>query len=507
MKLLLCAFLALGLAPAFGAESAQPAANDELPVPPPVPETPAQPAASPEELPADAAAETATLPPIAPGNDGRVSFYVIPVREQIGAPILYMVRKGVKEAIEAGAECVILDMHTPGGELGVTLEIMEVLGKFDGTTVTYVNSDAVSAGAFISAATDRIYLAPSGVIGAAAPVAGTGQDIDETMKQKVVSYLRARIRAISEDHPFRGDVVSAMIDENFELKIDDVVIKPKGELLSLTASEAMKTYGSPPRPLLGAGIATDLPELYGMLAGSAEHAVRKFQMTWSLDLALWLMRLSPLLLGLGGLLLMIEIYTPGFGWVGISGIILLLIVFFGHNVAGLSGHEPVLFFVLGVALVLVEILLFPGTLVFGALGGLVILGSLLWGMADIWPREVQGISPGMFLRPAYNLSLGVLIALALFLALARFLPKTTLWNRMVLAADIHGTATGEVATDLPTLEGTVGVVVSPLRPTGTIELEGQRYEARSEVGEIGVGTRVRVVRRADFVLIVEPMQG
>jgi membrane-bound serine protease (ClpP class) len=502
MKSLLRAFLALTLATtAFGAD--QPA-GPEAPTDTPAVtvQTPVPAAAEP----ATPAAEAPALPPITAGEDGKLTFYVLPIREQIGEPILFIVRNGVKEAIAAQADCVVLDMNTPGGELGVTLEIMEILAKFDGPTVTFVNEDAISAGAFISAATDRIYFAPDGVIGAAAPVSGGGEDIDVTMKQKVVSYLRARVRAISEEHPYRGDVVSAMMDDNFELKVDDKVIKPKGELLSLTATEAVKTYGTPPQPLLGAGIADDLPALYRALAGSGDFSVREFQMTWSLNLAVWLMNLSPLLLAIGGLMLAIEFKTPGFGWVGITGIALIVIVIFGHNVAGLSGHEAMLVFILGVALVFVEILLFPGMIIFGALGVLLMLGALLWGMADIWPAQTEGvdISWNTFLGPAYTLSLALLIGIGLFAIVVRFLPKTTAWNRLVLAAEIHGTATTPVDAAGDTTAA-IGVVVSPLHPTGTIDVGGRRLEARSELGEIAAGTRVRIVRRSDFVVIVEPV--
>ncbi len=499
MKFLLWAFLACGVTAAFGADSVEPA----------VPQEPLVPAKGPAVQPAadspTAHAEMTSLPHIAPGPDGKVKFYVIPIRDEIAPPVLYIVRSGVKDAIAAHADCVVLDMDTPGGRLDVTLEIMQILAKFEGTTVTYVNTDAVSAGSFISAATDRIYFAPSGVIGAAAPVSEGGQDIDKTMKQKVVSYLRARVRAISENHPYRGDVVSAMMDENFELKIDGEVIKPKGELLSLTAHEAMRGYGDPPQPLLGAGIEEDLPALYHVLAGPADFTVRKFEMSWSLDLALWLNRLSPLLLAVGGLLLFIEFKTPGFGVFGISGIALLALVFFGHNVAGLSGHEPLLFFLLGVALVFLELLVFPGVLILAGLGGLIILGSLLWGMADIWPGNVQDITPGTFVGPAFTLSLGFLIGIVFFLIVLRFLPKTSMWNRMVLSANIYGTASGAARDSGAQEGGGIGVVVSPLRPTGTIELGGRRYEARSELGEIGVGVQVRIVRRSDFVVIVEPV--
>ncbi len=186
---------------------------------------------------------------------------IIPVRAQIAEPELYILRRGLKEAIEQKVDTIVLDMETPGGALDVTFEMLKALEKFPGKTVTYINREAISAGALISAGTDEIYFAPGGVIGAAAPVLATGGEIDATMRGKIVSYLKARVRSISEGKGYRGQVISAMIDIDSEFKIGDEVIKQKGELLSLTAQEAVKTYGDPPQPLLGAGIAENLDAL------------------------------------------------------------------------------------------------------------------------------------------------------------------------------------------------------------------------------------------------------
>jgi membrane-bound serine protease (ClpP class) len=197
------------------------------------------------------------VPTIARVPAKHVTVFVIPIRAEINRPILYILRRGLKEA-DRNADAVVLDMDTPGGALDVTFDIMEALGKFHGETVTFVNKEAMSAGAFISATTGEIWFAPDAVIGAAAPVSAEGKDIDVTMKQKITSYLKARVRAISEGKGYRGEVISAMIDADYELKIGDKLVKAKGELLSLTASEANKTYGDPPQSLLGAGIARDI---------------------------------------------------------------------------------------------------------------------------------------------------------------------------------------------------------------------------------------------------------
>ena len=87
-----------------------------------------------------------------PGSaSARKRVVVIPVREQVDSPLLFIIRRGLKEAIQDKADVVILDMKTPGGALDVTFEIMEALGKFPGRTITFVNDQALSAGAFISA--------------------------------------------------------------------------------------------------------------------------------------------------------------------------------------------------------------------------------------------------------------------------------------------------------------------------------------------------------------------
>ena len=68
--------------------------------------------------------------------------------------------KRIKRRYPTKSPIVILDMDTPGGELGVTLEIMEEiienLEKFDGKIITYVNDEAISAGAYIAIATSEI---------------------------------------------------------------------------------------------------------------------------------------------------------------------------------------------------------------------------------------------------------------------------------------------------------------------------------------------------------------
>jgi membrane-bound serine protease (ClpP class) len=436
--------------------------------------------------------------------------YVIPVKDQINSPTLFILRRGLKEAIEQKADVVLLDMNTPGGALDVTFEIMEALEKFPGQKITFIDREAMSAGAFISAVTDEIYFVPNGVIGAAAPVMATGGEIDKSMKQKIVSYLRARMRASSEGKGYRGQVISAMIDEDYELKIGEKVLKPKGELLSLTATEAMEKYGEPPQALLGAGKASDIPALLTAKYGAGNYEVTNFRVTWSESLAKYLTALSPILMGVGLLALFVEFKTPGFGWPGTIGIVLLALVFLGNYVAGLSGHEPAMIFVIGAALVAAELIFFPGLVVVALTGVIFMLGALVWAGADYWPNEPMSVnfSGEMLMQPVVNLGLALAIAIGLFAAFLKYLPKTGLYQHLAVqgASQAPAQIAGEAAQSsaaLAGLTGRRGVAVTGLFPSGEVEVDGHRYQAKVDLGFVEANTVIVVTGRTDFGLTVE----
>ena len=429
---------------------------------------------------------------------------IIPVRDQIAPPELYILRRGLKAAIEQGADTVILDMNTPGGRIDITFEMVKAIQKFPGKVYTYINDEATSAGALIAAGTDEIFMAPSATIGSSAPVNSTGAEIDKTMKLKIVSFLRAKVRSISEGKGFRGEVISAMIDENYELKIGDEVIKPKGELLNLTASESVKEYGDPAQPLLAAGIEPSLDSLMDTLLGKGNYTATILEVTWSEKIAQYLTGIAPVLLAIGLVLIFIEFKTPGFGIFGMGGGIMLAIVFFGHSAAGLSGHEAALFFFIGFALVLIDVFFIPGFFVLVIPGALLMIGSLIWGMADIWPDQPIKWDSDFLFRPLLNLIIGLGGAILIFAFLFRFLPSGGLWGKMVLESAIAGESTlSSTARSAPSLIGAQGHAVTALYPSGQIEINGKRYDARLALGTLPPGTAVRVVSVGEFDLKVE----
>jgi membrane-bound serine protease (ClpP class) len=437
--------------------------------------------------------------------------YLVPIHDEISVPQLYILRRALKEAIENKAD-VVIDMDTLGGEMGVTLDMMDALAKFPGRSYTYVNDKAMSAGSFIADATNEIYLKPgSARIGAAAAVTSDGTDIDSTMKLKLNSFMDATVRGITAGKRYRADVQRAMMDADYELKIDGVVIKPKGTLLTLTGEEACKAYGKPPENLLGAGLAPDVDTLLASLYGPHGYVLQEFSLTWSEQLAKLINAIAPLLMGIGIFLLLLEFKTPGFGLPGIAGIVLLLTVLAGQYVAGLSGYEPAVLFALGIILILLELLFFHGTVVLGLTGVICFFGAFVWAMTDVWPQQqFGGVSMDALLQPLINTGIAILLAGVGFALALRFLPKTSFYGRLVNQAavprdSIAAAAGGAAATGATTLPkpGTRGRAVTDLRPLGEIDIAGGRFQAHSAHHNINRGATVVVVGRKDFALAVE----
>lgn len=447
-------------------------------------------------------------------NKSKTAF-VIPIKDQIGPPILDILRRGMKDAIGQNVDLVVLDMDTPGGELGVTLEIMQEildsLGSWDGKILTYVNKEAISAGAYIAIATQEIAFAPYSQIGAAEAVSGGGGEIDPSMKRKINSYLKAKIRNFAGSYKYRSQIMSAMMDANISLVIegealraaDGSLIKKSGELLTLTGEEAVKTYGDPPQPLLGVGVFESIEELLDQRWGTNQYQLIMMEVNWAEEIGLWLNGVAPLLLSIGLVLLFIEFKTPGFGIFGSLGIGSILIFFASKYVAGLAGQEELLLFLVGLCLVLVEVFLAPGLFLPAILGLLLMFGSLIWAMVDIWPGQEITWSLGLFREPLVELAKSVGLAFVIGYLTVKFIAKTPIGKSMVLEESV----VENVNDKHPASEivDSIALCATELYPSGKVKVNGELFDARSNSGRIEKGERVRVIKQTAFELVVEKL--
>lgn len=433
--------------------------------------------------------------------------YVIPIRENIMPPLVYVVRRGVKEAMEAKADAIILDMKTNGGRVDTTEEIIDILGRFPGLTVTYVNNRAFSAGAFIAVATQKIYMAPQSVIGAAAPVimspgGGVAENLPNTMEIKMTSGVRALIRAQAEKNGHNVDVVEAMIDKTKEFVMDGEVLNKEGNILTLTDRQAAKLYGDPPKPLLSLGTEESLETLLATL-GLEDAQVVHIQPTDAETLGFWINAISPILLIIGMLGLYIEFKTPGFGLPGIVGITAFALYFLGGYVAGLSGLGWAVVFVVGLILLLLELFLFPGTFVAGVAGVVLMLTALVMGMVDLYPGGPVLPTFGDLRLPLRDLALAILVSCVGAMVLAPFLPRTP-WVRRMVSQGASGEASlAALATRQSARVGLTGVAVSPLHPGGKARFGDDLLDVVTQGELIAAGRTVRIIGHTGPDAVVE----
>lgn len=433
--------------------------------------------------------------------------YVLPIREDIMPPLVYLVRRGVKEAMGAQADLLVLDMNTDGGRLDVTEQIIEILNRFKGQTLTYVNRKAFSAGAFIAVATQKIYMTPGSVIGAAAPIlmmpGGTGvEKPPDTMEIKMTSAVSALVRASAEKNGYNKEVVEAMIDKSKELKIDGEMLNEKGKILTLTNREAEKEYGKPPKPLLSSGTFSDLDTLLNKLGYAGAVQVR-ITPTGAERLASWINVISPLLLIIGMVGLYIEFKTPGFGLPGIIGIIAFAIYFLGGYVAGLAGLEWPALFVLGLVLLGLELFLFPGTALMGLAGLALMLVGIIMAMVDIYPGMPSIPTLPELRIPIQSLLIAMTGSALAGWILSRWLPKTALYGTLVSQSASGVSSVQQQRQRQDERLGHVGVAVSVLRPGGKAQFGEEILDVITQGELLEKGRRVRIIGHSAVEAIVE----
>jgi len=433
--------------------------------------------------------------------------YVIPIREDIMPPLVYLVRRGVKDAMQNNADVLIIDMDTNGGRVDVTEEIIEIINQFKGKTVTYVNKKAFSAGAFISFATQKIYMAPQSVIGAAAPImlspgGGGVEAMPDTVEAKMSSAISALVRANAQKNGHNVEVADAMVKKTKELKIDGKVLNEKGQILTLTDQEAKEEYGNPPTPLLSAGTIESFDSLLKELDLS-NAVVTKIAPTGVETLGTWINAISPLLLILGVIGFYIEFKTPGFGLPGIVGIIAFSIYFLGGYVAALSGAEWIAVFIVGVALVASELFVHPGTILPGLIGAILILISLVMAMVDMYPGAPRIPTMPQLRAPLQEVGVALLISIAIALLIMRYLPRTSLYGMLV-----SQTASG-VGSDIRQAQkqtsrvGQIGVAISSLRPGGKAQFGEEIIDVMTQGDLIAKGQKVKIIGHSGTEAIVE----
>src|SRR5690606_34745880 len=217
--------------------------------------------------------------------------YRVPVQGTIELGLAPFISRSIGEAEAAEARAIVLELSTNGGRIDAAQEIIQSVRETDLPVYAYVNRHALSAGAMIALAADRIYMRDGAILGAATPVDGTGEKASE----KVVSVMRSQMRTLAQERGLDPRIAEAMVDEDIE--IEGVV--EAGKLLTLTTDEAVSV-----------GYAQEVQDLNALLAevGLGSAAIATTEVNWAENVVRFLTHpmVAPLLLTLGFLGILFE---------------------------------------------------------------------------------------------------------------------------------------------------------------------------------------------------------
>lgn len=411
---------------------------------------------------------------------------VIPIDRTVELGLAALVRRGIEANPNAAA--IIFDINTLGGRVDAAIQIRDAILGATPRTVAYVNPRAISAGALIAFACDNILMSDGATMGAVTPVQSSGGQM-EAAGEKMVSYMRAEMRATAEANGRRGDIAEAMVDREVSIK---GVVKG-GKLLTLDTDQAIK---------LGVvdGEAANLDAVYQALTLKGPK-VERLEPNWGEETARWLTEptVSGLLLSVGMLGLMIAFYTRSVGPFTLAGLISLVLFFGGHAVVNLVGWEEALLFLTGVGLVVVEIFFVPGLGLPGVLGLVFVISALVLALIGT-PLDVS-FETGLLTEAMTRVMLSLLGAFLLGFGFIRLFPRTSLGQALVLHEAEGGFLSAPTALDLV---GQIGEALTDLRPAGKVTIAGRRYEATSEREFVPRGGTVRVIGKDGPALIVRP---
>lgn len=385
------------------------------------------------------------------------------------------IERGIKLAFEQKAQCVVLKLNTPGGLLKSTRIMVSAILDAPLPVVVYVapnGAHAGSAGVFITMAGHVAAMAPGSNIGAAHPVAGGGQQMDSIMSEKVTNDAAAFIRTIAQSR--NRDTAWA------EMAVRNSV--------SITAREALD------KNVIDV-IAADINELLEKIDGRAvqigeqevvlqtkEAATQTELMTWVEKLLNIIVdpNIAYILMTVGFLGIILELYSPGAIFPGVIGGISIILAFYAMHTLPINYA--------GLALIIFAIILFilevqtvsNGILSIGGVIAL-LLGSFML-LRNESPLEVVKISKAVII-PTVALTAGFFLMLV----------------GLGLRAQRRNQVTGAEA-----LPGSTGVAQESFEDAGMVLVLGELWKAETTGAPVVKDTRVRVTGRKGLTLLVEP---
>lgn len=379
-----------------------------------------------------------------------------------------------------GAQALVIQIDTPGGDIGSMKVMVEAELNSSVPIITYVSPTggyAASAGAFVALAAPIAAMAPTTRIGASSPVTSTGGDISSTLKSKLEHDLVALLTAIQNRYHRTGvDLTTKMVTdavsyddtiaENNHIvdlganNLSDLLSKVDGLSVTLASGQSVTLHTA------GVNVQTMQPSLFDSLYG------------WLLDPNVVFLLFVIAVIGI-----YLEISHPGVILPGVVGSIALLLFLFG--VGSLSPNWAGLALMALAFVLLVLDLRLPthGVLTLGAMFAL-ISGALLFFNSG-------GPYNGLQVNPLVVYTMAGLIGLISFTLIAVIVHT----QRLPVTNGVEG------------MIGAKAVTLTPLLPEGWVSYSGECWSAILEppATVLDAGSEIQIVSVEGLRLHVRPL--
>ena len=469
--------------------------------------------------PADSTAKKAATP--AP------TAVIIPIHGEVDEGLRFFVDRAIDEALASNPRPthIVFDVDTWGGRLDAAFEISDRIANVPNcSTIAFIKRKAISAGALIALSANRVYMAPGSTIGDCAPIlAGAGEDGVKYAGEKIESPLRARFRALAKRNGFPPLLAEKMVSRDggvLEVRREGVPVEFVTTADWEARPDSAKTGATTKTALADGQLLTmddaeardwgfsqgTFPDAQALEKARGWKETTTLETTWSENFARWISKFVPILFVVGLAALYLEYKNPGFGFFGVVGLLALALALGSQYLVGLADHTELLLAGIGVLLIGIEILLFPGTFLVAGVGLVMVGISLVLSLQGFtlpdpempWQMEQMRFN---VLLVASTLLGGLILSVA---AMRWLVPKLPGTNGAYLRETLKD-AKAPLGNTPDSPVGRRATTATALRPVGRVLLDGQEREAVSEGEMVPAGAEVIVVDVRLGELVVRPV--
>jgi membrane-bound serine protease (ClpP class) len=420
---------------------------------------------------------------------GKKRVFTFTIADEIAPPTLRLTQRAFDEAKEANADIILLQLNTYGGMLDAADSIRTKILNSPIPVYVFINNNAASAGALIAISCDSIYMRQGANIGAASVVNGEGQ----IMPDKYQSYMRSIMRSTAEKNGRDPLIAEAMVDPRTYIP----GINDSGKVLTFTASEALKN-----------NYCEAITEnIDGVLqhAGISNYELIEYKPS-TLDKLINFL-ISPAVSGI--LILMIiggiyfELQQPGIGLPLVVALTGAVLYFAPLYLEGLAANWEIVVFFVGVILLMVELFAIPGFGVLGIGGIVLMVCGLTLSLIGNVGFDFSYVNGDTVVASLTLVTISTFVGLGGSIWLAYKLFNTRMFSRVALQSEQLSSKGYVSSAQYQSLIGAEGFAYTDLRPAGKIEINGTVYDATALTGYIVAGKEVVVVQQTIAQLTVK----